>query len=375
MRIFFLIAILLLSKQILAASIAEVSPIRITGGMASEFRNIKLDPKGVPTPLPNKELSAEDRDVIARANQLFDQNPSALEMILVDHGQVLLERYRDPASPNRPAFSMSMSKSLTAYTIGNLVCSGKISDLNAPSAVYAPVLKDTVYGEATVKNLLTMSSGVKDAPHSGDPIQREPCRAGVDCDGWQMQRSQILTGRELIHQFPNRERPSGSRFSYNALDTLALSEIAEQQGGFINNFTQFIWDKAGSESSGYWLVDKDNRAIAQAGFSATIRDWARLALFSIGQLNSSNSCISNFMKDATSSQIANKSRAVGASFSNYGYQTWIADFGPRDSYWWVGYGGQRVGVDPQKEKIIVVISKREDYMSGIYKFFSWWQRQ
>jgi CubicO group peptidase (beta-lactamase class C family) len=368
-------ALLVIGQQVSAATIAEVSPIRITGGMASEFHNIKLVPIGSPTPLPIKSLNAEDRAVVDRANQLFDQNPSALEMILVDRGQVLLERYRGPADPKRPAFSMSMSKSLTAYTIGNLACSGKMPDLNVPSATYAPVLLNTIYGEASVKNLLTMSSGVKDALHSGDPIKRDQCRIGIDCDGWQMQRSQMLTGRELIHQFPKKERPSGSKFSYNGLDTLALSEIAEQQGGFINSFNQFIWDKAGPESPGYWLVDKENRAIAQAGFSAIIRDWARLAMFSISQLNGTNQCLSSFMKDATSPQIPNKSRVVGASFSNYGYQTWVADFGPRDSYWWVGYGGQRVGVDPLKERIIVIISKREDYMAEIYKFFSWWQRQ
>ena len=375
MRIIFLMGLLLIGQQVLAASIAEVSPNRITGGMASEFRNIRLDPKGPIAPLPNKELNAEDRDVVSRANQLFDQNPSALEMILVDHGKVMLERYRAPADPKRPAFSMSMSKSLTAYTIGNIMCAHNTLDLNAPSATYSPILKNTVYGEASVKNLLTMSSGVKDAPHSGDPIQRDQCQVGVDCDGWQMQRSQILTGRDLIRQFPSRDRASGARFSYNALDTLALSEIAEQHGGFINNFSQFIWDKAGTEAPGYWLVDKENRAIAQAGFSAVIRDWARLAMLSIEQLNSENKCLRGFMKDATSPQIANKSRIVGASFDNYGYQTWVADFGSQASYWWVGYGGQRVGVDPQKEKILVVISQREDYMPEVYKFFSWWQRQ
>ena len=375
MRILFLMALLLLSKHASSASIAEVSPVRITGGMASEFRNIKLEPSTLPIPLPDKELNTDDRGVVAMANQLFDQNPSALEMILVDRGQVLLERYRSPADSRRPAFSMSMSKSLTAYTIGNMMCAGKILDLNAPSATYSSALKNTVYGEASVKNLLTMSSGVKDALHSGDPIQRDQCQVGFDCDGWQMQRSQILTGRDLIHQFPNRDTASGARFSYNGLDTLALSEIAEQQGGFIDSFAQYIWSKAGAEAPGYWLIDKENRAIAQAGFSAVIRDWARLAMLSMKQLNGANKCLSGFMKDATSPQIANKSRVVGASFSNYGYQTWVADFGPRDSYWWVGYGGQRVGVDPKKERVIVVISQREDYMPEIYKFFSWWQRQ
>jgi len=372
---FILIFLSLLPHNFVFAETAEVSPGRITGGMATEFRNIKLEPSPSPRSLPNKELNTDDRSVIARANQLFDQNQSALEMIIVDRGQVLLERYRSPANSSRPAFSMSMSKSLTAYTIGNMMCDGKISDLNAPAATYSSALKNTVYGEASVKNLLTMSSGVADAPHAGDPIKRDQCQAGVDCHGWEMQRSQSISGRDLIEQFPNRERASGARFSYHAIDTLALSEVAEQNGGFINNFVKYIWGNAGPESPGYWLIDKENRAIAQAGFSAVIRDWARLAMLSIDQLNSPNQCISSYMKAATSAQIPNKNRTVGAAFHNYGYQTWIADFGPRESYWWVGYGGQRVGVDPQKERIIVVISKREDYMPEIYKFFAWWQRQ
>jgi len=35
-----------------------------------------------------------------------------------------------------------------------------------------------------------------------------------------------------------------------------------------------------------------------------------------------------------------------------------------------GYGGQRVGVDPAKERIIIVSSWREDYMPEVYDLFT-----
>ena len=81
------------------------------------------------------------------------------------------------------------------------------------------------------------------------------------------------------------------------------------------------------------------------------------------------------MQAATSVQIPNRSKRVGAHFPGYGYQTWILDSRGRKSYWWVGFGGQRVGIDPVSEKIIVLSSYRESYMADVYKLFEDWQRQ
>jgi CubicO group peptidase (beta-lactamase class C family) len=74
------------------------------------------------------------------------------------------------------------------------------------------------------------------------------------------------------------------------------------------------------------------------------------------------------MKEATSQQIPNTLKRVGRSFPGYGFQTWIRN----RSYWWVGFGGQRVGIEPETEKVIVVTSWREDYMDKIYRLFDDW---
>lgn len=372
------------SAVVVYSAPSEVTPSQAAGGMAFRYPNKKLIPSATPIPLPAKVLTDADRSIVEQAESMFDRNAS-LSIVLVEKGQLVFEKYREPSGPSKVNFSWSMSKSLTAYTIGAMACEGKIPDLDKPAQSYSPDLKGTVYGEATVKNLLTMSSGVRDPVYAGNLIYKQPgtCDPARDCDGWLLQRSGLMSGVDLIKHDPDRAiswgRPvaSGSRFAYSATDTLSLSNIADYNGGFIESFNKHIWSQAGTEGPGFWLLDKDGKAVSQAGFSTASRDWARLAMFSIKQLKSEDKCISDFMKEATKTQLSNDGRNAGKAFSGYGYQTWIMPerWGQKASYWWVGFGGQRVGIDPVSERIIVVTSSREDYMEDIYRLFQRWQRQ
>jgi CubicO group peptidase (beta-lactamase class C family) len=376
-----ILIISLLSSMTFSAP-SEVNPRRAAGGMASEFSNVRLNQSSNPIPLTNKALNDLDKTIIKQAEAMFDSNAS-LSIVLVEKGELVFEKYKAPSDSNTVNFSWSMSKSLTAYTIGGMSCEGIFPDLNKPAQTYSPDLVKTVYGEATIKNLLTMSSGVRQAISAGNLISKKSgtCDPARDCDGWLLQRSGLMTGLDLIKHDPDRDiswgRPvaSGSRFAYNATDTLSLSNIAENNGGFIKNFDKHIWSKTGSTHPGFWLVDKDGKAMSQAGFSATSKDWARLAMFTVKQLKSEDKCLSNFMKAATTEQLPNLTGEAGKAFKGYGYQTWIMNArGINPSYWWVGFGGQRVGVDPVSEKIIVVTSFREDYMEEIYQLFQRWQK-
>ena len=370
---------LCLSTEIVLCAPSQVDPGNASGGQATRFPNIRLPASNQPNLLPNKVLTESDRDIINQAESMFDRNAS-LSIVMIEKGQLVFEKYRAPASPRSLNFSWSMSKSLTAYTIGAMMCEGKIPDLNKPAQTYSPDLTGTVYGEATVKNLLTMSSGVRKAIYAGNLIRKQPgtCDPAKDCDGWLMQRAGTMSGLDVIKHDPDRDtawgKPvaSGSRFAYNGTDTLSLSNIAEHNGGFIDNFNKHIWSQIGSQGPGHWLVDKDNKAVAQAGFSATSKD-----MFSIKQLKSEDKCISSFMKEATTEQLPNSTGEAGKAFKGYGYQTWIMpeQWGQKASYWWVGFGGQRVGIDPVSERIIVVTSSREDYMGEIYGLFHKWQKQ
>jgi CubicO group peptidase (beta-lactamase class C family) len=371
--IFLNASFLLISSIYSNAQPAEVTPRRAAGDMATEFKNYRIAPGTFPSPLPKREPQGKEIDIVLQAQTIANNNP-LLSIVLVDKGEIIFEAYNAPAREDRPNFSWSMSKSLTAYTMGLANCETPSIDYNQPAEIYSDDLKGTVYGEATVQNLLTMSSGVRKAISSGDHLfKKDSCTKGIDCDGWEMGRSQKLSGVEYLRKVNERDIASGKEFRYSGTDTLALSNIIDKNGGFIKQFEQHIWNNIGAESAGFWLLDKDNKVIAQAGFSAVSRDWARLAMYTIKLKKSGTACQQQFMNDATRPQITNNG-SVGRLHRAYGYQTWINSNGPRISYWWLGFGGQRVAIDPEKERILVVTSFRESYMDLVGDLFSKWQR-
>lgn len=340
---------------------ATVDPDRTSGGQVREFTNREFKPSASPTPLVKIDnLTDPQKRIADRADSVLKRN-AALAILLVDRGRIVYEGYRDPASERTFQFSQSMSKSLTAYTIGSMFCEGKITSLDDRAVKYAPELAGTVYGDATIRNLLTMSSGTREAVMAGSQYPDE----FVDLRG---HRISIV---ELLHKFSRQDVQSGRMFRYSGTDTFSLTLVADGAGGLLENFERNVWKRAGTESPGYWLLDRQGKAMSSAGVSATVRDWARLAMFSVRELKSGGDCMKNFMREATRRQLPNASKRMGRAFDGYGYQTWTdLAFGSGRGYWWVGYGGQRVGVDPETERIIVVSSWREDYMEEVYRLFA-----
>lgn len=346
------------------ADVPQVNPDRHSGGIARDSNNRYFAPSADPIPLERKQLTSADRRIAEQAERLIDQNATTA-ILLIEKGQIVFEKYKSPATQSSPLFSQSMSKSLTAYTVGEMHCSGKIGSLSAPAKTYATTLQGTVMGNSAVTNALTMSSGLPDAVHAGAPYP----------DQW----TDIRTGRTTIAEEikaygTRRDIAPGREFRYNSLDTFALSEIADHNGGFFDNFEQTVWQKARTEHAGAWLHDRNLQAMSAAGFSATARDWARLAMYTIQQRQTSGTCMGDFMTAATSPQITNGAKRIGSAFPSYGYQTWIGNFQGKHSYWWVGYGGQRVGIDPKSERIIVITSWREDYMADVYRLWNNWNK-
>ncbi len=343
------------------ATIAEVNPVKHSGGLAKEKNNRVFAPARNIVALPQKEnLSWAEKRIASEAERLIDNNKTTA-IILIEKGKIIFEKYKAPANQNSPLFSQSMSKSLSAYTIGNMFCDGKIQSLNDPAKKYVPDLAGTAPGDAPLKHVLSMSSGTTDSIHSGEHEDKE----------WIKIRDGKLSTKEVIIKHGAKDIESGKELRYSALDTFTLAHVADANGGFFNSFEKYIWQEAGTEAPGYWLYDKNGDPMSASGFSATARDWARLAMFSIKQAKA-NGCIGDFMRDATRAQVPNNSRRVGQAFPSYGYQTWIGNFRGRPSYWWVGYGGQRVGVDLENERIIVLTSYREDYMADVYKLWGSW---
>jgi hypothetical protein len=369
MKIVVPIVFLFINISGFAQEIATVNAERHTGGLSKLKNNKVFLPSGNPKLLKLKTLTESDKTIAALGEQLIDTNATTA-ILLIEKGEIIFEKYKSPATATSPLFSQSMSKSLTAYTIGTLLCDGKISSLDDRAEAYVPELKGTVFGESSIRHLLTMSSGAKDGITSGQTYIGE----------WNDIIFKGVTTIDILKKYGQRDitflgNPvkSGEDFRYKAVDTYALEHVADNASGFFNAFEKNIWQISRPESNGYWLYDSSKHAQSASGTSFTARDWGRLAMYSLDQLKRGSTCMQKFMQEATSIQLINSSKRIGAAFRGYGYQTWIAEFSGKNSYWWVGYGGQRIGVDPESEKIMIITSWREDYMPDVYNLFKRWQ--
>ena len=82
-------------------------------------------------------------------------------VLVIKDGKVVLERYGLGRGPNDRWTSFSVAKSVTSTLIGAAIRDGKIKSLDDPVTRYIHELKDSAYEGVTVRQLITMTSGVK----------------------------------------------------------------------------------------------------------------------------------------------------------------------------------------------------------------------
>ena len=81
-------------------------------------------------------------------------------LLVIKDGIIQIERYQYERTADQRFLSNSMAKSFLSLAIGFAV-QDKLLDLDRTADSYVPELKGTIYGEATLKNLLRMSSGAR----------------------------------------------------------------------------------------------------------------------------------------------------------------------------------------------------------------------
>jgi CubicO group peptidase (beta-lactamase class C family) len=323
----------------------------MTGALSSGFFPItKFDASPSVKPLSVKKLEERDIEFAKRAEKFFDDDGNNLAMMMLDHGKIIYERYASGVDQDSKMFSWSMAKSLTAYTVGEALCSGKIKSLNDQAESYTPEIKDSAYGKATIKQLLTMSSGAPPGP---------PEYMGSQKDEWMNLTRGFKSITEMLNLYGARTENPGV-FAYKNMDTDALVLAVNGNGNFKDLFATTIWNRAGTEKSATWLVDKTGTINGSFGLGATLRDWARLALESLEMRNGTRGkCIQEFMMDATTKQIANEGGG-SVNFYHYGYQTWIDPREQTGIYVWLGAYGQKVMIDPKNERILILFRHAND---------------
>lgn len=346
------------------ASADSIQEDYITGTLSSGIFSIQtFKPSENPLPLIPKKIDQTDEQIIKLAEDAFNGSRSNLGILLLDKNQIVYRKFKNGLDENTKFFSYSISKSLTAYTVGVSFCSGNIHSLDDKASDYSPLLSNSIFGKSTIRNLLTMSSGARRPDEDGGSLKGE----------WGDLTRGFKSIDEILLSYGIDEANPRS-FVYNNSDTNALMLAVNGKNSFAETFNQKIWLKSRPQNSSTWLTDKKGNIYAAAGFGASILDWGRLALHSIKMRNGfENKCIAEFMKNATKIQTQDQTKK---RFYGYGYQTWIHPKQESQIYLWLGAYGQRVIVDPVNEKILVLFRNNDDKATTdqISKLFWRWSQ-
>jgi CubicO group peptidase (beta-lactamase class C family) len=263
--------------------------------------------------------------------------------LVVHRDRVVVERYLDGATARDRQTSFSMAKSVLSTLVGIAVDDGLLS-LDEPVTTYLPELaeRDPAFSAITLRNLLTMASGIRyredGMPWSDDALTYY----GTDL-------------RELALTRPRVEGEPGERWLYNNFHPLLLGLVLERvTGTTLSDFTATrLWQPLGAEADATWSLDSERSGFEklESGVNARPRDFARLGLMMLheGRWNGHRVVSEKWVREATAASTATDP----APF--YQYLWWV---GPDDpdgtaSYFARGKYGQTIGVFPDEDVVIV----------------------
>jgi CubicO group peptidase (beta-lactamase class C family) len=329
---------------------------------------------------PVAALAHADRDLskITFTDPVTHQSMTVADMLdatytdgflVLQHGQILEESYRNGLTPEQPHLFMSISKSVMGTLAGILVERGEL-DVGKRVTDYVPEMKSTVYAEATVRNLLDM--GVDDpqeraALKSTRGTEKE-YEAIDEAGGWLPATATSAPGLRAYLTGLHRPRgENGKKFLYLDQSAVLIGWVMERAAGkdLSQLLTEDLWAKLGAEQDAYMLLDHHQQAYSSAGFNATLRDLGRFGqmMAQSGRYNGQQIVPESWVNDIRTNGVGGGQgeRDVGLAAP----APWPGHRqGTYRSFWWltnascgrfagVGLGGQLLVIDPAADMVIV----------------------
>ena len=220
-----------------------------------------------------------------------------------------------------------------------------------------PEIADSAFADATVRQVMDMTTGVAFSEDYGDP----------EADIWRYSAAASPFPRPEGHEGPDgyweylmQVRPEGTHgeaFHYRTINSDMLGWIIARtaQRSVAELASERLWRRMGAEQDGYMAVDARGVPFAGGGLSLGLRDLARLGLLMLngGEINGDR---------LFPAEVVERIRAGGDPANFSGYPT--IPNGSYTSQWWVfhndhgafaarGVHGQTIYVDPTAEMVLV----------------------
>lgn len=290
-------------------------------------------------------------------------------IMVMHHGKVVYERQNGCLNELGNHAAMSMTKSMTGLLAEILVTEGKLDDKALVSSII-PELKNSGFGDATVRQVMDMTTALDYSEDYADP----------NADIWKYSEAASPLPKPKDYKGPNgyfeylqtvkKNGEHGEAFNYRTINSDALGWIISRTTGKAVNelLSERIWQKIGAEQSAYMTVDAKGTPFAGGGLSAGLHDMARIGslMLNKGEINGERlfpaAVVDNIEAGGDKEAFA---KADYKQLTNGSYTSmWWLFNNPTPIYAARGVHGQTVYVDPAADMVIVRFASYPDASNG-----------
>ncbi len=277
-------------------------------------------------------------------------------IVVLHRGRLVFERYFGALKPHKQHLAMSVTKSFTGTLAGMLVAEGKI-DPKAPVSAYVPELAKSAFGDATVNQVMDMTTGLKYTEVYTDP----------NSDIWPMRRANGMAPPEpgkpptsLLEYLTTQQKKGehGEVFAYKTVNTDVLAWIIRRTTGqsLSELISTRIWQPMGAEEDAHYTVDRLGIESGGGGLNTTTRDLARFGevMRNRGQFNGRQIVPAHVVDDIAKGADPKKFAPAGyPTLPGWSYRNqWWVSHDPHGVYMARGIHGQSIYIDPKAEVVI-----------------------
>jgi len=305
-------------------------------------------------PLPKPvEVTDQFADAVAYA-----ASQDSYALLIWSQGRFALERYFEGYDSELRPESASMHKSVLGLLVAAAIADGLFQSADQTIGRFIPEWADDPRGDITIRQLLTMSSGLK-------PLSREGGEQSPAVKFWMGPTDPRATLLEL-----QQIEPVTGVFHYqNTVPQLMLTVLEAATGqSYAEYLSKRLWQPIGAGDAYLWLYEEEGFPRGFTALMARPRDWLRLGLLvkDRGSFAGQQIIPTALLDQATAASTANP---------NYGWYIWrgeryesqryytpartppsvraSAPYRADDMLFFDGFGGQRVYISQSRDLVIV----------------------
>ena len=278
-------------------------------------------------------------------------------ILILHQGKIVYEKYLAALTEVGKHAAMSVTKSFTG-TLGAMLVAQRLLDDNKTVAEYVPELKNSGFADATVRQVMDMTTALKFSEDYADP-NAEIWKYAAAGSPLPKPKYDGPVGYFEYLQTVQKDGEHGEAFGYKSINADALGWIISKVTGksVAQLLSEKIWQNLGMEQDGYYSVDELGTPSAAGGFNAGLRDLGRFGELIRrkgnwhGEQIIPQSAIEDIQQGGSKEAFAKSGYDKLKNWS-YRNQWWITDnqdgaFAAR------GIHGQTIYIDPTAEMVIV----------------------